>query len=380
MEPVQVPKSFGCFPHKILKISLTSPRSKSNNTSSLSSSRTPKSLGTPKSGSSGSSRGSREDKLRDVFHRFDGDNDGKISASELRAYFASIREYMSHEEAQAVIDELDTDGDNLIDFEDFMRLMKKEGEDEDIKAAFQTFEFEGSGRITAESLQTVLSKLGDSKSYDDCAAMIQVYDTDGTGDLDYSMEPVQVPKSFGCFPHKILKISLTSPRSKSNNTSSLSSSRTPKSLGTPKSGSSGSSRGSREDKLRDVFHRFDGDNDGKISASELRAYFASIREYMSHEEAQAVIDELDTDGDNLIDFEDFMRLMKKEGEDEDIKAAFQTFEFEGSGRITAESLQTVLSKLGDSKSYDDCAAMIQVYDTDGTGDLDYCEFQQMMMD
>ncbi|KAL0461514.1 UNVERIFIED_CONTAM: putative calcium-binding protein CML41 [Sesamum latifolium] len=50
----------------------------------------------------------------------------------------------------------------------------------------------------------------------------------------------------------------------------------------------------------------------------------------------------------------------------------------GSGRITAKSLQRVLGRLGDQKSYDECVAMIRVFDSDGKGELGYHEFQQMM--
>lgn len=207
------------------------------------------------------------------------------------------------------------------------------------------------------------------------------------------MEPIEiVPKSFGCFSHKGLKLSLNSFRSSKSSSSNLSSPspRSPKSPNittqfAPKT-SVHTSTSTREDVLYQVFRRFDGNNDGKISALELRSYFASIGEYMSHEEAQVVIDDNDTDGDNLIDFQDFMRLMRRkgegegEGEDKDLKAAFETFEIEkGCGRITPKSLQRVLSRLGDSKSYDECVTMIQVFDRDGNGELDFHEFHQMMM-
>ncbi|PPD80519.1 hypothetical protein GOBAR_DD22549 [Gossypium barbadense] len=99
--------------------------------------------------------------------------------------------------------------------------------------------------------------------------------------------------------------------------------------------------------MKQVFRYFDGDDDGKISALELRAYFGSIGEYMSHEDAQ----------------------MK----------AFEMFELEkGSGCITPKGLQKMLNRLGDAKSYDECVAMIQVYDIDGNGVLDFHEFHQMM--
>ncbi|KAF2295096.1 hypothetical protein GH714_031490 [Hevea brasiliensis] len=95
---------------------------------------------------------SKENELKEVFRHFDSDGDEKISALELRSYFGSIGEYMSYEEAQAVIEDLDSDGDKLLDFKDFLRLMKREAneEDADLKKAFEMFEMEkGSGRRDA---------------------------------------------------------------------------------------------------------------------------------------------------------------------------------------------------------------------------------------
>lgn len=205
------------------------------------------------------------------------------------------------------------------------------------------------------------------------------------------MEPSDVvPKHFGCFSPKSLKLSLNSFKSsKYSSSSNLSSPRSPVSPNVtlaPKI----ETTSKRDHFLNQVFCRFDGNNDGKISALELRSYLASIGEYISHEEAQGVIDDMDSDGDNLIDFQDFKRLMtmrkgEDEGdeviceEDEDIKAAFEMFEMEkGCGRITPKSLQRMLSRLGEDKSYDECVSMIQVFDVDGDGELDFDEFNQMM--
>ncbi|XP_057971223.1 probable calcium-binding protein CML41 [Malania oleifera] len=148
---------------------------------------------------------------------------------------------------------------------------------------------------------------------------------------------------------------------------------------TPKRGSSSS----KEEELKDVFRHFDRDGDGKISALELRTYFGSIGEYMSHEEAQNVIDDLDADGDGLLDFEDFARLMRREGggeeeEDDDLRKAFEMFVAKGSVCITPKGLQRMLHRLGDDKSYDECAAMIRAFDVNGDGELDFPEFHLMM--
>lgn len=192
------------------------------------------------------------------------------------------------------------------------------------------------------------------------------------------MDSIRLSKSFSFSSHyKNLRVILPRLRSKSSNSSQSS----PRTSRTPNISRRNSSR---EDEFREVFRHFDTDNDGKISAFELRAYFGSIGEHMSHEDAQEIVDELDTDGDSFIDFEDFKRLLvQNEGsneDDESIKSAFEMYEVEkGCGRITPRSLQRVLNRLGDSKSYDECVTMIQVYDIDGNGELDYHEFRQMMM-
>lgn len=196
----------------------------------------------------------------------------------------------------------------------------------------------------------------------------------------FPMATDSVPKSSKWFSNKSLRLSLNSCSGRWKSSPTSSSPNSPMSMSmsisprTPKNST-------REDELREVFRYFDSDGDGKISALELRAYFASIREYMSYEQAQTVINDLDSDGDNLLDFQDFLKLMKREPEDDDddIKQAFEMFEVEkGSGYITPKGLQKMLHRLGDAKSYDECVAMIHVYDIDGNGVLDFHEFHLMM--
>ncbi|KAK7352363.1 hypothetical protein VNO80_17783 [Phaseolus coccineus] len=134
--------------------------------------------------------------------------------------------------------------------------------------------------------------------------------------------------------------------------------------------------------LKDVFDHLDFDRDGKISSSELMDYFASVGESVSHKVAETVINEFDSDGDELLDFGDFEKLMKQEEteEVEDVlRSAFEMFEVEkGCGCITPKGLQQMLRQLGDVKSHAECAAMIRPFDLDGNGFLDFHEFQQMM--
>ncbi|CAL0327038.1 unnamed protein product [Lupinus luteus] len=135
-------------------------------------------------------------------------------------------------------------------------------------------------------------------------------------------------------------------------------------------------------KFKDVFEHLDVDKDGKISSKELVDYFASVGESMNHRVAKSVVNEFDSDGDEFLDFEDFVKLMKEENNDElenILRSAFEMFEVEkGSGCITPKGLQQMLKQLGDVKSHDECAAMIRAFDLDGNGFLDFHEFQHMM--
>lgn len=190
------------------------------------------------------------------------------------------------------------------------------------------------------------------------------------------MEPVECFCTFS--PKKLTKLtSVNKPKPKPGSSSS-SGSRSPTITTKALRRSS-----SREEELREVFRRFDSDGDGKISPAELRSYFGSVGENMSYEDAEGVIRHLDSDDDNLLGFEDFLRLMEgggggREEEELSLRAAFGIFEWEGTGRITARSLQRVMGQLGDPKSYQECVAMIRVFDSDGKGEIGYAQFQQMM--
>ncbi|KAI3957516.1 hypothetical protein MKX01_001875 [Papaver californicum] len=137
-------------------------------------------------------------------HHSNGDD--KISSLELRSYFESIREYLSHDEVQSVINDVDSDGDGLLCFRYFMVLMMKQPLSpssngstasssstaivdenvEDLKLAFEMYEAEkGCGCITPKSLQRMLNRLGEDKSYEQCVSMIQYFNLDKNGTLDF---------------------------------------------------------------------------------------------------------------------------------------------------------------------------------------------------
>lgn len=190
--------------------------------------------------------------------------------------------------------------------------------------------------------------------------------------------------SFKWFSTKTLKLNLSFQNRRGSPKSSSSSS----TLTSPRSNTDDNSNTKNhhsDDELRRVFSHFDVDGDGKISAFELRDHFGSVGEYISHEAAQEAINEVDSDADGSLGFEDFLGLMTRRDLDGngdgggELKTAFEMFEVEkGSGCITPKGLQKMLAKLGESRTYGECEAMIRFYDIDGNGVLDFHEFRQMM--
>ncbi|XP_020106380.1 probable calcium-binding protein CML41 [Ananas comosus] len=162
----------------------------------------------------------------------------------------------------------------------------------------------------------------------------------------------------------------------------------PAASGSATASSSPMSSAGRAREYYQVFRRFDADGDGKISSHELRSFLLWAGEKVAADEAERVVADLDSDGDGLMDYGDFVRLMERDNggneegggdEDEDLRRAFEMFEIEkGSGCITAKGLQQVLGRLGDVRSSEECEAMIRAYDLDGDGVVDYHEFQLMM--
>lgn len=77
-----------------------------------------------------------------------------------------------------------------------------------------------------------------------------------------------------------------------------------------------------------------------------------------------------------------MRFVEGGEEEEkvkDLKEAFKMYEMDGCGCITPKSLKRMLSRLGESKTIDDCTTMIAQFDLNGDGVLNFDEFRTMML-
>ena len=63
-----------------------------------------------------------------------------------------------------------------------------------------------------------------------------------------------------------------------------------------------------------------------------------------------------------------------DGQIEEFRAAFNSFDADGGGSIDACELETVLKSLGQESTKEELDKLIKVADTDGSGDIDFLEF------
>ncbi|KAH7529298.1 hypothetical protein FEM48_Zijuj05G0169700 [Ziziphus jujuba var. spinosa] len=64
-----------------------------------------------------------EEELREAFKVFDKDQNGFISAAELRHVMTNLGEKLTDEEVEEMIREADVDGDGQVNYEEFVRMM-----------------------------------------------------------------------------------------------------------------------------------------------------------------------------------------------------------------------------------------------------------------
>ena len=112
----------------------------------------------------------------------------------------------------------------------------------------------------------------------------------------------------------------------------------------------------------------------------------SLGQNVTDEDVEAMIQEVDADGNHTIEFEEFCILMCKNMQQKDdqetLREAFKMLDKDGSGCIDKDELRDLLrnfSAAGEELSPEDIEAMIAESDVDGDGQVSFDEFAKVMM-
>ena len=167
---------------------------------------------------------------KEAFSLFDKDGDGSITTKELGTVMRSLGALLlihlrpfvlvlrstllgqnpTENELIDMINEVDADGNGVIDFPEFLTMMERKmrdsDSDEEIKEAFKVFDKDGNGYISAAELRYVMNSLGalllihlrplvlvlhsplrigEKLTEDEVDEMIREADIDGDGQINY---------------------------------------------------------------------------------------------------------------------------------------------------------------------------------------------------
>ncbi|KAL3343506.1 hypothetical protein AABB24_027172, partial [Solanum stoloniferum] len=138
------------------------------------------------------------------------------------------------------------------------------------------------------------------------------------------------------------------------------------------------------DEVQKVFQRFDTNGDGMISGDELSGVINALGSDTSPEEVARMMDEIDADRDGFISLKEFAEFCKGDinsvgdGGVKELREAFDLYDQDSNGLISAAELHQILNRLGESCSVQDCTKMIKSVDSDGDGYVSFEEFKKMM--
>eukprot|EP00891_Asterochloris_glomerata_P002436 jgi/Astpho2/2436/fgenesh1_pm.00044_%23_18_t len=132
--------------------------------------------------------------------------------------------------------------------------------------------------------------------------------------------------------------------------------------------------------LRQLFKSIDLDNSGTITVDELKAAVNKMGNKIQDEDLQMLMAAADVDSSGSIDYEEFVAAtvnLSKLEKEENFMQAFRTFDKDNSGYITSDEVESVLTSLG-SSGLEDTKSLIEQYDSNHDGKIDYAEFVAML--
>lgn len=139
--------------------------------------------------------------------------------------------------------------------------------------------------------------------------------------------------------------------------------------------------------FKELFNLVDEDKGGSISPQELGSLMETLGLKPNQEELDAMIREIDEDGNGEIEFDEFVQVMSRKVQPtytpEEVKAAFKVFETPNagmpSGHVKTSALERALTTYGTEKlSLEEAQDLLSQVDPENSGSINYVEYVNMM--
>ncbi|VDP14399.1 unnamed protein product [Heligmosomoides polygyrus] len=131
----------------------------------------------------------RESELREMFREMDKNGDGRITKEELELALIQLGERPSSSKIEAIINQIDTDGNGCIEIDEFLQALRKQllnpREERELREVFSVFDKNGDGMISVDDLVVVMQSLGQKLSEADAQEMIREGDVDRDGLISF---------------------------------------------------------------------------------------------------------------------------------------------------------------------------------------------------
>ena len=134
--------------------------------------------------------------------------------------------------------------------------------------------------------------------------------------------------------------------------------------------------------FKEAFSLFDKEDKGAIGAEELGGAMRSLGHNLTEEEVHDLINEADSDGNGLIDIEEFVsflaRRLKSSEPEEDLQEIFKKFDKDGNGLLNDTDIKAAMAEMNEKMTDEDIKEMIETTDKDGDGQINFEEFKEIM--
>jgi len=136
------------------------------------------------------------------------------------------------------------------------------------------------------------------------------------------------------------------------------------------------------EEYKEAFNLFDRNGDGSITTGELGTVMRALGQNPTEAELADMINSIDTDGNGVITFIEFVKLMvsksRNADSEEELMEAFKVFDRNGDGYVNAAELRHVLTHIGEKLDEDEVDDLLREADVDGEGQIKYADFVKIL--